>query len=443
MLRDLRDAKSVVQATDENQFSKTIAWRKMRESCPNLDIDKITKIDDLIKLVKDNSPTGENREILMGRMAMISQNSGEDIQQFKARIERMHRTIYELIEEGNAENEVKAIQINELNEALKTFFRKGLKREIRREMPTEGDFRSLVRRAKEIESEHQRDNTGHTDSDTKGTQHLGAPNKCQICGGQGHEALFCKAAACVYCKEADHCSYYCNNTPRKIQLACRQCNNQGHSITFCKFYTNNKNFCQYCQDTDHEAGECSMTKQYEICYICKQPGHLTNNCPKLMWNRSAPETNKMCNFCGAINHTSLECEEIKIMLTQNKSNHQIRCYNCHEMGHIARNCQEMSQQRFQPTVNNQNPVRRAAKFCDFCTRTGHMQAECFKLKAIQEAVKVRSYCAVCNTSEHNVNDCPLIKELGKTVQICQKCKALGHTQENCQGGSNPGNGQTP
>ena len=39
--------------------------------------------------------------------------------------------------------------------------------------------------------------------------------RCQICQDLDHEALYCKKAAFVYCKEQGHCSNLCTNVVQK------------------------------------------------------------------------------------------------------------------------------------------------------------------------------------------------------------------------------------
>ena len=58
---------------------------------------------------------------------------------------------------------------------------------------------------------------------------------CQICKEKNYEALFCKRAAYVYCKESGHISNNCANVDTKIILFCKWCSQQGHTISACRF----------------------------------------------------------------------------------------------------------------------------------------------------------------------------------------------------------------
>ena len=40
---------------------------------------------------------------------------------------------------------------------------------------------------------------------------------CQICKNDGHEALLCPCAECIYCKSGNHTSYYCESDKNKIE----------------------------------------------------------------------------------------------------------------------------------------------------------------------------------------------------------------------------------
>jgi hypothetical protein len=77
----------------------------------------------------------------------------------------------------------------------------------------------------------------------------------------------------------------------------------------------------------------------------------------------------------------------------------IRCRNCKEIGHMARNC----------------PNESKIPLCKFCGTQHGIEELCPSIK-----------CFKCNKSGHKVGDCR-----ATDITICSKCKSIGHTESRC------------
>lgn len=65
-------------------------------------------------------------------------------------------------------------------------------------------------------------------------------------------------------------------------------------------------------------------------------------------------------------------------LTANKStvfainpNDNIRCFNCNQLGHFQSDCQLINNNKYAPSNRN-------FKICNFCKKSGHLEAQCYK-----------------------------------------------------------------
>ena len=53
------------------------------------------------------------------------------------------------------------------------------------------------------------------------------------------------------------------------------------------------------------------------------------------------------------------------------SNENIRCFNCNQFGHYRSDCQQVSNNKCAPSTRN-------FKRCNYCRKTGHLEAQCYK-----------------------------------------------------------------
>lgn len=86
------------------------------------------------------------------------------------------------------------------------------------------------------------------------------------------------------------------------------------------------------------------------------------------------------------------------------SNITIKCFNCNEVGHMARNCP--------------NEIR---VICHKCNMPGHFEWECFIMK-----------CFKCHKPGHKFTECTVEE---KDIIRCDSCKSIGHKIKDCL--SNP------
>jgi hypothetical protein len=82
----------------------------------------------------------------------------------------------------------------------------------------------------------------------------------------------------------------------------------------------------------------------------------------------------------------------------NSYNITIKCFNCNEVGHYARNC-----------------PHELILICSKCNEHGHEERECPNKK-----------CFKCNRIGHKVSECK-----AGDIKRCEKCNSAGHISEDC------------
>ncbi|XP_044015408.1 CCHC-type zinc finger protein CG3800-like [Aphidius gifuensis] len=96
------------------------------------------------------------------------------------------------------------------------------------------------------------------------------------------------------------------------------------------------NFCQLCQEKDHIAPECKLTKPpittqekpITTCYKCRQRGHVSTNCPQDLINLKKKENQQSCQLCNNNEHIAKNCPTIVKKLENDKT-----CQICDTKGH--------------------------------------------------------------------------------------------------------------
>ena len=163
-------------------------------------------------------------------------------------------------------------------------------------------------------------------------------------------------------------------------------------------------------------------------------GSRTLECPWIAGSRSAPaamvgpKSPSSCALAWLITlelgHTTRACPEEAV---ENADRVQVKCVNCEEIGHRARDC----------------PTPRVDKFaCRNCKQSGHQSSECPEPRSAE-----RVECRKCNQSQsltrfvasiltetvgHFSKDCPT-----GGGNNCRNCGEEGHMSKECDKPRNP------
>lgn len=201
------------------------------------------------------------------------------------------------------------------------------------------------------------------------------------------------------------------NTRRKLisnvlPNSCALCKQPGHLVDNCPKIVNvkqvNNNCCQLCKQLGHNAKEC---KELYLCQICDQPGHTAVNCNS---QKLTPPIH--CQLCKRTGHSALTCHFAKVnVVTPTTSS--ITCNICHKQGHAANRCL-------------------ANVKCHACNKMGHYARFCRNNN--------RKFCQNCKMNNHNTDECTINKrniqrpaQTQNQQRICNYCNKTGHLIQNC------------
>ena len=88
------------------------------------------------------------------------------------------------------------------------------------------------------------------------------------------------------------------------------------------------------------------------CFVCRQTGHLSQDCPENIQNEEAKSVSRICYRCGRIDHSLKDCKKPPVKRRRDSSgddsdDDEIRekeflpfakCYVCQQSGHLAGFC---------------------------------------------------------------------------------------------------------
>lgn len=102
---------------------------------------------------------------------------------------------------------------------------------------------------------------------------------------------------------------------REKKQICFQCRQSGHLLSQCPELRNNgeqsteSGICFKCGSTEHQHTQCKVVRgdnyKFATCFICKQEGHISKQCPdnpKGLY----PEGGS-CRICGDVTHLKKDC----------------------------------------------------------------------------------------------------------------------------------------
>ena len=469
-IEKLKQARKLIDDVDENRLIEILKVRLQGNAQDALKRTKINTMIDLIHALRTLYPKKENLHKLYGALTDIQQEPDESVLSYVNRLQNLVSRIKELkkLEEGITEEYLNYFNTN-IDKDAAIYFKDGLKFEIEVKLGECTTLPEMSLKAIDLESKlekhlkpkQKQSNIINTKSKLYSAAQDIQPARCQICKDTHHEALFCNTTACVYCRGNGHVSNDCNIAEKKFKLFCKCCNGFGHSISFCNFNKDDRNYCQYCQETGHEVVKCPFIMNYQLCWKCRKAGHNPNICPN--------ENNKTCDICNKTGHNADNCIKIsdskiekskiltcslcemsghdvsdceyKIVVNQLKSGRQIICQLCDKVGHSGKNCFKSKNLRDLPQQNhnlynqannnfsnNRSNNSFQQKFCEYCKFSGHMIDECRKIQALKSQ---NSTCAYCKKLGHVIDDCRILKQLENKTSSCSYCKKLGHTIDAC------------
>jgi len=89
------------------------------------------------------------------------------------------------------------------------------------------------------------------------------------------------------------------------------------------YIVNNQPTCYNCGVKGHTKYSCTAI----LCFFCKKTTHVSKECPDFNMLKQT------CQYCNNTTHTTRFCGMPEALIAK------IRCFNCHQVGHIAKNCQ--------------------------------------------------------------------------------------------------------
>jgi zinc finger CCHC domain-containing protein 9 len=98
----------------------------------------------------------------------------------------------------------------------------------------------------------------------------------------------------------------------------------------------------------------SLRESDKECFVCRETGHLSQDCPQNIGGEVKTEGGRICYRCGRIDHSLKECKkapmkrkggrEDSVSESEDEGKQEqeylpyANCYVCHKSGHLAGSC---------------------------------------------------------------------------------------------------------
>lgn len=153
--------------------------------------------------------------------------------------------------------------------------------------------------------------------------------------------------------------------------------NSSKSVNFTTRSQNNSNMSNKPSTSQNYSKNKNNNSSTVTCYNCHQLGHIIKNCPDLQ-----------CQICFQKGHSAKNCPQLAGKNNQNNSYTRARCQLCGVNGHTAKYC-DQNPNRVTSNVNssprNNNNNVNTGKFCNIHQTTSHSTEECKFAKQLQYA----------------------------------------------------------
>jgi len=159
---------------------------------------------------------------------------------------------------------------------------------------------------------------------------------------------------------------------------------------------------------ERRRAEKSLAKSIKnVCYQCRQPGHVLNDCPQLDLKQNKSKMMGKCFKCGSNEHTSKNCES---KLKGADAYRFAECFVCKQTGHLAKACPD-----------NPKGLYPKGGGCRFCGSVEHLKSDCPR-KAQKDA---KSDVRAMKMNDHkDLEDEPIPSQPKKKFQPQKKQKVV-------------------